>query len=139
MSHLYTATVTAEGGRNGKVVSEDGNLSLDVRMPKALGGPGGEATNPEQLFAAGYAACFDSALALVIRTKKLSVDSTSVTASVSLDKDPADGGYLLSAKLNVKIAGVEADVAQQLVEAAHGVCPYSKATRGNIEVELSLA
>lgn len=92
MDKLYTASVTATGGRNGKVVSDDGILNLDVKMPKALGGAGGEATNPEQLFAAGYAACFDSALQLVIRTKRVKVESTEVTAHVSIGKD-TDGGF----------------------------------------------
>ena len=106
-------------------------------MPKALGGAGGEATNPEQLFAAGYAACFDSALQLVIRTKRVKVESTEVTAHVSIGKD-TDGGFGLSAVLDVHVAGVSHSEAQELVEAAHGVCPYSKATRGNIEVTLNV-
>lgn len=102
MEKLYTATVTATGGRNGKVVSEDGILNLDVKMPKALGGMGGEATNPEQLFAAGYAACFDSALQLVIRTKRVKVEGTEVKAHVSIGKD-TDGGFSLSAVLDVRV------------------------------------
>ncbi|MGN4943427.1 organic hydroperoxide resistance protein [Bacillus cereus group sp. MYBK104-1] len=133
MDKLYTASVTATGGRNGKVVSDDGILNLDVKMPKALGGAGGEATNPEQLFAA----CFDSALQLVIRTKRVKVESTEVTAHVSIGKD-TDGGFGLSAVLDVHVAGVSHSEAQELVEAAHGVCPYSKATRGNIEVTLNV-
>ncbi|HDR8496278.1 TPA: organic hydroperoxide resistance protein [Bacillus cereus] len=137
MDKLYTASVTATGGRNGKVVSDDGILNLDVKMPKALGGAGGEATNPEQLFAAGYAACFDSALQLVILTKRVKVESTEVTAHVSIGKD-TDGGFGLSAVLDVHVAGVSHSEAQELVEAAHGVCPYSKATRGNIEVTLNV-
>lgn len=84
MQNLYTATVTATGGRNGKVVSSDQIISLDVKMPKELGGPGGDATNPEQLFAAGYSACFDSALNLVIRTKRIAVEGTQVTAHVTM-------------------------------------------------------
>jgi lipoyl-dependent peroxiredoxin len=136
MESLYTAQVTAEGGRNGRVVSSDGLIDLEVKMPKSLGGSGGEATNPEQLFAAGYAACFDSALNLVIRKKRLKeVDSTKVTANVSIGKD-TDGGFALAAQLDVQINGVDKETAQELLEAAHQVCPYSKATRGNIDVAL---
>lgn len=135
MSKLYTASVTASGGRNGMVKSSDGLLELDVRMPKELQGPGG-ATNPEQLFAAGYAACFDSALNLVIRMKRLKeVQETQVTAHVSLDKN-VDQGFDLSVVLEVSIVGVSQQQAEELVSAAHQVCPYSRATRGNIEVEL---
>lgn len=137
MENLYTATVTATGGRNGKVISEDGILNLDVKMPKALGGMGGHATNPEQLFAAGYAACFDSALQLVIRTKRVKVESTEVTAHVAIGKD-TDGGFRLATTLDVRVAGVSHEEAKQLVEAAHGVCPYSKATRGSMEVTLNV-
>jgi Ohr subfamily peroxiredoxin len=136
MEALYTAKVTAEGGRNGRVVSSDGVIDLEVKMPKGLGGPGGEATNPEQLFAAGYAACFDGALNLVIRKKRLKeVESTKVTANVSIGKD-TDGGFALAVQLDVQITGVDKNTAQELLEAAHQVCPYSKATRGNIDVVL---
>ncbi|MCZ8521934.1 MULTISPECIES: organic hydroperoxide resistance protein [Paenibacillus] len=139
MSALYTAEVTATGGRQGRVVSADGVLDHEIKMPKALGGPGGEGTNPEQLFAAGYAACFDSALNLVIRTKRIpEVTHTSVTAHVSILKDEADGGFKLAVELEVYIEGADREAALALVEAAHGVCPYSKATRGNIEVALRL-
>lgn len=137
MSKLYTASVTASGGRNGNVKSSDGLLELDVRMPKELQGPGG-ATNPEQLFAAGYAACFDSALNLVIRMKRLKeVRETLVTAHVSLDKS-GDQGFDLSVILEVSIAGVTQQQAEELVSVAHQVCPYSRATRGNIDVEFRL-
>ncbi|WP_028400654.1 organic hydroperoxide resistance protein [Ectobacillus panaciterrae] len=137
MEHLYTATVTATGGRNGKVVSTDGVIDLDVKMPKALGGPGGDATNPEQLFAAGYAACFDSALNLVARTKRVKVGTTEVTAHVSIGKG-TDGGFQLEAVLEVKVPGVTKEEAEQLVKEAHQVCPYSKATKGNMNVELKV-
>ncbi|WP_243385817.1 organic hydroperoxide resistance protein [Bacillus kexueae] len=136
MQPLYTATVTAAGGRNGFVKSTDGVLDLEVKMPKELGGAGGNATNPEQLFAAGYAACFDSALNLVIRQKRVEVKETSVTAHVTIGKD--DTGFGLSAQLDVKIDGVSEEVANELVNAAHQVCPYSKATRGNIDVKLNV-
>lgn len=106
-------------------------------MPKEMGGPGGDASNPEQLFAAGYAACFDSALALVARQKRVKTGETQVTAHVSIGKDE-EGGFALSARLEVQIPGVEEETAQELVEAAHQVCPYSKATRGNIDVTLNV-
>ncbi|MEZ2443679.1 organic hydroperoxide resistance protein [Chitinophaga sp. RCC_12] len=134
---LYTAHTTATGGRNGHVTSSDGVLDLEVRMPKELGGSGGAYTNPEQLFAAGYAACFDSALNLVIRTQKVTAGTTQVNAEVSLGKNN-NGGYGLSVKLLVAIPDVEPKLAQELLEKAHQVCPYSNATRGNIEVELAL-
>ncbi len=134
---LYTAHATATGGRNGHVTSSDGVLDLEVRMPKELGGSGGAYTNPEQLFAAGYAACFDSALNLVIRTQKVTAGTTQVNAEVSLGKNN-NGGYGLSVKLLVAIPDVEPKLAQELLEKAHQVCPYSNATRGNIEVELAL-
>ncbi|MCL6457728.1 MAG: organic hydroperoxide resistance protein [Gorillibacterium sp.] len=137
MEKLYTATVKATGGRNGKLESSDQVLNLEVKMPKELGGPGGAYTNPEQLFAAGYAACFDSALNLVIRSKKLKVEGTEVVAHVTIGKD-TDGGFKLEVKLDVTITGAEREVAEELVEAAHQVCPYSKATRGNIDVELNV-
>lgn len=137
MSVLYTATVTATGGRSGKVVSSDNVLNLDVKMPKALGGAGGEGTNPEQLFAAGYASCFDQALQLAIRTKGAQgVSGTQVTAHVSLLRDEADNGYKLGVTLDVKVDGVDPQTAKQLIDAAHDICPYSKGTRGNVTVDL---
>jgi lipoyl-dependent peroxiredoxin len=136
MELLYTASATAEGGRAGKVTSSDGTLNLELSTPKSLGGQGKEnATNPEQLFAAGYAACFDSALNLVARLEKKRIDST-VTAEVSIGKDH-DGGFKLAAVLNVSIKGVTLVEAEELVAKAHGVCPYSKATKGNIDVTLT--
>ncbi|QTC40106.1 organic hydroperoxide resistance protein [Bacillus sp. V3] len=136
MEPLYTAKATANGGRQGKVKSSDGVLEFDLAMPKSLGGSGAEgATNPEQLFAAGYSACFDSALNLVAGQEKKKIDSE-VTAEVSIGKD-TDGGFKLSVVLSVSVGGVELDEAKQLVEKAHDVCPYSKATRDNIEVQLN--
>jgi lipoyl-dependent peroxiredoxin len=136
MEALYTAKATATGGRAGKVTSSDGVLDVGLAMPKSLGGSGAEgATNPEQLFAAGYAACFDSALNLVARQEKKKIESK-VAAEVSLGKD-TDGGFKLGVVLTVAVSGVELDEAKQLVEKAHGVCPYSKATSGNIDVELN--
>ncbi|WP_028558749.1 organic hydroperoxide resistance protein [Paenibacillus pinihumi] len=135
MGALYTTTVTVEGGRSGRATSVDGNFNQVLTIPKELGGDGAAGTNPEQLFAAGYAACFESALRLIARQQKISVDGTTVTASVSLHKD--GDGYKLSAGLKVNIPGVEKGEAEKLAEAAHQFCPYSKATRGNIEVTLS--
>jgi osmotically inducible protein OsmC len=134
---IYTAEALATGGRNGHIKSSDGVLDLEVRTPKELGGGGGAYTNPEQLFAAGYAACFDSALSLVIRTAKVEAGESTVTAQVSIGKD-GKGGFGLAVKLQVSIPDVTPEVAQSLVEKAHQVCPYSNATRGNIEVELEI-
>jgi Ohr subfamily peroxiredoxin len=135
MEKLYTATASATGGRDGRVISSDDFINLSLKPPVELGGPGG-ATNPEQLFAAGYSACFDSALNLVARQQKIKLESTSVTANITIGKDPADGGFKLAAQLDVKVQGVPTEVAVELVKAAHGVCPYSKATRGNMDVQL---
>ncbi|QDK46666.1 organic hydroperoxide resistance protein [Bdellovibrio sp. ZAP7] len=136
MSKLYTAVATATGGRNGKVESSDGVLNLEVRIPKEMGGSGGAFTNPEQLFAAGYAACFDSALNFVAMQQKTKITS-SVTADVGIGPNDS-GGFALAVKLRAKIEGVERAIAQQLLETAHKVCPYSNATRGNVPVEIEL-
>jgi lipoyl-dependent peroxiredoxin len=138
MSALFTTSVVATGGREGRVVSEDNVLDIKLVSPKELGGPGGEGTNPEQLFAAGYASCFDGALNLVIRKQKVDVTGTSVKADVHFLKDESDGGFKIAVTLNVSITGVEEAKAKELVEAAHQVCPYSKATRENINVELKI-
>jgi Ohr subfamily peroxiredoxin len=131
---LYTAQATATGGRDGHVRSSDGILDVDVRTPQDLGGPGG-ATNPEQLFAAGYAACFQSALLLVARRQKVDTGDSTVTAQVSLGT-AGSGAFNIAVVLEVSIPGVDAERAQKLIEAAHAVCPYSNATRGNVDVEL---
>ncbi|MCA0987560.1 organic hydroperoxide resistance protein [Guptibacillus algicola] len=136
MNSLYTATALAHGGRQGKVESTDGVINMDLRMPKELGGQGGEATNPEQLFAAGYAACFDSALNMVARMKRIKIKDTVVEAQVSIGKEE-DGAFGLSAKLFVTIPDIDQESAEELVKAAHETCPYSRATRGNMEVELT--
>jgi len=135
MRALYTAVATARGGRDGHVRSADGVLDMDVRTPKEMGGPGGQATNPEQLFAAGYAACFESALRLVARAQKRPLTETSITARVTLNATE-ERRYVLSAELHGKIEGLSQDEALALMQAAHQVCPYSNATRGNIEVKL---
>jgi Ohr subfamily peroxiredoxin len=138
MTALYTASAVATGdGRNGHVQSTDGLLDADVRMPKELGGPGG-ATNPEQLFAAGYAACFHSALKLVAGQLGGDTTDSEVVADVSLHAR-SGGGFGLGVSLEVTLPAMEREAALVLVKAAHEVCPYSNATRGNIEVELSVA
>lgn len=135
MEALYTAKATSTGaGRNGHVASSDGVLDLDLAMPKELGGAGGAATNPEQLFAAGYAACFHGALQAVARREKTSVADSTVTAEVGIGKQ--DPGFGLAVDLVVALPGLDEPTAQKLVDAAHQMCPYSNATRGNIDVNL---
>lgn len=135
MKILYTAEATATGGRNGHIKSNNGILDVDVRTPKALGGTDDNYTNPEQLFAGGYAACFDSALNLVIKQGKVSTGETTVTAEVSIGQIE-NGGFGLAVALSVNIPGVSIADAQALADRAHEVCPYSNATRGNIEVNI---
>ncbi len=137
MKTLYTASATATGGRNGHVKSENGILDLQVRMPKALGGATDDYTNPEMLFAAGYSACFDSALNRVITLSKAKTGTTSVTAKVSIGAIE-NGGFGLAVEMDVNVPEVSLEEAKQLVEKAHQICPYSNATRGNIEVLLSV-
>lgn len=137
MKTLYTTQVTAQGGRNGHVKSENGVLELDVRMPKALGGSTDDFANPEMLFAAGYSACFDSALNRVISLSKVKTGETTVTAKVSIGQIE-NGGFGLAAELDVNIPEVSLEEAQSLVEKAHQICPYSNATRNNMEVKLSV-
>ncbi|WP_207535959.1 organic hydroperoxide resistance protein [Desertivirga arenae] len=137
MKVIYQTSATAKGGRNRHVKSIDGILDLEVRIPKEMGGSGGY-TNPEQLFAAGYAACFDSALNLVMRQEKIATGTQSeVTGTVGIGQNET-GGFQLSVKLSVSISGVDKEKAMELVEKAHSVCPYSNATRGNIDVELEV-
>jgi Ohr subfamily peroxiredoxin len=138
MKTLYTAVATAHGGREGHIQSDDGVLDLDLRVPKGLGGPGGAATNPEQLFAAGYAACFESALRLVARQQKKPLKDAHVTAHVSLNATDA-GKYVLGVELHGQIDGVSPEETLALMELAHQTCPYSNATRGNVEVKLLAA
>jgi Ohr subfamily peroxiredoxin len=134
---LYTAVATSTGGREGKSVSSDGLLDVKLAPPKELGGPGG-ATNPEQLFAAGYSACFIGALKHVASLQKIAVPAdAAITASVGIG--PIPQGFGINAKLVVSLPGVDRAVAQQLVNTAHQVCPYSNATRGNIDVIIELA
>jgi len=132
---LYTARATATGGRAGHAVSDDGIIDLDLRPPKEMGGPGG-ATNPEQLFAAGFAACFQSALGVVGRRQGTDTSSSTVEADVTIGTIPG-GGYGLAVALRVSIPSVEPETVRALAEAAHQVCPYSNATRGNVDVSIT--
>lgn len=138
MSQLYTTKVTAVGGRSGTIRSEDGILDLQLAMPKELGGKGG-ATNPEQLFAAGYAACFENAVIHVTRnqTDKVRDDDIEVVGEVGLLPGAA-GGFCLAVTLDVTIAGVDQAKAEEIVRAAHAVCPYSNAVKGNVDVKLNV-
>jgi Ohr subfamily peroxiredoxin len=138
MNILYTATAISTGdGRSGHARTDDGLIDVDLAAPAALGGPGG-ATNPEQLFAAGYAACFHSALRLAAgKAHQKPVDST-VTAHVGIGPNDA-GGFGLAVTLEIVLPGFEQDAAEELARAAHAVCPYSNATRGNVAVELEVA
>ncbi|GAA2293278.1 organic hydroperoxide resistance protein [Glycomyces scopariae] len=136
MEPLYVAHAVSSGeGRNGHVATDDRLIDLDLAVQKELGGPGG-LTNPEQLFAAGYAACFHSALQAVARAAKVDLGASSVEASVGIGKEGE--GFGLNAILEVAIPGAPRETAQALVEKAHQVCPYSNATRGNIVVEIDL-
>lgn len=137
MKTLYTTSVTAIGGRNGHVKSENGILELDVKSPKSLGGSNDDFVNPEMLFAAGYSSCFGSALSLVIGKEKIETGETSVTAKVSLGQIE-NGGFGLAVEMDVNIPGVTLEEAQSLTEKAHQVCPYSNATRNNIDVKLAV-
>ena len=138
MEALYTAEALATGaGRNGHVRTADGRLDLDLAMPPALGGSG-EGTNPEQLFASGYAAYFHSALQSVARAQKIAIADSSVGAQVSIGEN-GKGGFGLAVHLEVVLPGLETAAAQALADAAHQVCPYSNATRGNIEVIISVS
>jgi osmotically inducible protein OsmC len=135
MQALYTAVATATGGRDGRAVSSDKILDVKLATPKELGGAGGEATNPEQLFAAGYSACFIGALKFVASQSKKTVPAdASITAHVGIGQIP--GGFGLDIDLHISLPGLDQAEAQALVDAAHQVCPYSNATRGNVDVRL---
>jgi lipoyl-dependent peroxiredoxin len=137
MEPLYTTVAHATGdGRNGHTRTDDRMLDLDVRIPTEMGGPGG-ATNPEQLFAAGYAACFHSALKIVAQRDKLDVSDSEVSATVRIGMLPS-GGFSLAVELDVHVPALDQQAAQALAARAHEICPYSNATRGNIDVKLSV-
>jgi Ohr subfamily peroxiredoxin len=133
----YTAKATATGGREGVAKSDDGRLDVKLSTPKGLGGDDGQGTNPEQLFAAGYAACFIGALKFVAGSEKIALPSdTHINSEVSIGA--IEGGFGIAVKLAVSLGDMDKKAAQELVNKAHQVCPYSNATRGNIEVELSV-
>ncbi|MFL6664759.1 MAG: organic hydroperoxide resistance protein [Rhizobacter sp.] len=134
---LYTAHATSTGGREGTSRSSDGALEVRLSTPKELGGGGGPGTNPEQLFAAGYSACFIGAIKAVAAKQKIQVPAdTSIAADVGIG--PLPTGFGIQATLNISLPGMDREAAQKLVQAAHQVCPYSNATRGNIDVTLNL-
>ena len=135
---LYTATATASGGREGQATSSDGALDVTLSTPRELGGAGGDGTNPEQLFAAGYSACFLGALKFVAGKQKIALPgTTTVTGKVGIGQIPT--GFGIQAELTIAAPGIDRDQLQALVDAAHIVCPYSNATRGNIDVTLVIA
>lgn len=135
MKTLYTAIATSVGGRNGHITSSDGVLDFDVKTPKVMGGKEDGYTNPEQLFAAGYSACFSSALSHVGLLRRLRINST-VTAKVSIGHKDDGNGYQLAVEMDVVIPDVDQKLAEELAHEAHMFCPYSNATRGNIDVKI---
>ncbi|CAN7354634.1 organic hydroperoxide resistance protein [Pararhizobium sp. LjRoot238] len=138
MSTLYSTRVTAIGGRSGTVRSEDGVLGLPLALPTTMGGKGG-ATNPEQLFAAGYAACFENAVIHVTRSKATRVKDTDIVVVAEVGLSPnGSGGFVLSVALDVAITGLDQATAEEIVQAAHATCPYSNAVKGNIDVAITV-
>ncbi|MET0330540.1 MAG: organic hydroperoxide resistance protein [Dyella sp.] len=135
---VYTASATVHGGREGHVKSSDGLLDLDLRLPKEMGGAGG-GSNPEQLFAAGYAACFEGATRFVAGQRKIALKDVSVTAEVGIGpREPT--GFGIAVKLHVNLPGLDQALAQELVDTAHNdICPYSHATRGNVDVQIAVS
>lgn len=138
MQILYTANATATGGRDGQATSNDQRLAVKLSTPKELGGAGGDGTNPEQLFAAGYSACFIGAMKFVAAAQKLALPAdTSVNGLVGIGPN-GKGGFGLQVELNISLPGIDRAAAEALIHKAHEVCPYSNATRGNIEVAVKL-
>lgn len=137
MKAIYTAEATSIGGREGHIKSSDGVLDFEVKKPKVMGGKEDGYTNPEQLFAAGYAACFSGALRHVSLLRRLRLE-TSVTAKVSIGEKEEGNGFMLAVEMDVVITGVEQQVAEELVYEANQFCPYSNAIRGNVEVKLKV-
>ncbi len=130
---MYTTTASAVGGRSGHIKSADGILDMAMQVPAELGGPGGTGTNPEQLFAAGYAACFGGSIQAVAKREYDKITQSTVTAHVSMLQ-----GFSIAVQMEVHLEGIEIELAEQIVHRAHIVCPYSKATRGNIEVKITV-
>ena len=140
MKTLYTAHGSATGGREGQAATDTGNVKLVLNTPKELGGGGGEGTNPEQLFAMGYSACFLGALKAVARQEKVTIpDDAEIHATVSFGENAKGSGFNIAAALEVAIPGMDKAQAEALVQKAHQICPYSNATRGNVDVTLSVA
>jgi Ohr subfamily peroxiredoxin len=138
MSTLYSTRVTAIGGRSGTIRSEDGVLDLALALPTAMGGKGG-ATNPEQLFAAGYAACFENAVIHVTRNRAAKVKDTDIVVVAEVGLSPnGSGGFVLSVALDVAITGLDQPTAEEIVQVAHATCPYSNAVKGNIDVAITV-
>ncbi|AZN35097.1 organic hydroperoxide resistance protein [Iodobacter ciconiae] len=138
MHILYTANATVTGGRDGRATSDDQKLDVQLSTPKELGGAGGEGTNPEQMFAAGYSACFIGAMKFVAAAEKIALPAaTSVNGLVGIGPN-GQGGFGLQVALNISVPGMERSATEALVNKAHEVCPYSNATRGNIEVTLTV-
>lgn len=135
---LYTAHATATGGREGRAVSSDQALDVKLSTPRELGGAGGEGTNPEQMFAAGYSACFIGAMKAVAAKQKLTLPAD-MSVDAEVDLGPVGQAFGVAVRMAIHLPGMEPDAAQALIDAAHQVCPYSNATRGNIPVELRLA
>jgi osmotically inducible protein OsmC len=134
---LYTSEATAQGGRGGHVHTSDGRLDLPLDVPAEMGGPGGPGTNPEQLFAAGYAACFQSALMRVATAQRLAIPRSKLTARVGIGP-ASEGGFGLAVELDLEAPGLDRAQATTLMKQAHELCPYSRATRGNLDVALSV-
>ena len=137
MKTLYTAEATLIGGRNGRAVTSDNSLDLELRSPIAMGGPQGKYSNPEQLFACGYAACFQSALEMHIRMAKIQIGETQIDTKVHLNSDDKEG-FSLSVEMQVKIPDLSKEQAEEFVKLAHQTCPYSKAIRNNVDVKISV-
>ena len=134
MQAIYTTTMTSTGGRTGRSVSDNGQFELELSTPKELGGAGGDGTNPEQLFAAGYSACYIGALQFVAAQQKLKLPTDlNVSANIGIGENPRGSGFNISADLVVTLPGMDKAAAEKLAEDAHQVCPYSNATRGNID------
>lgn len=138
MKTLYETTSTAVGARTGHVKSENGLIDLDLSVPKSMGGDGGNGANPEQLFGCAYAACFGSAIELVAKNKNIDVKTEDISVAATIGFCSEEEGYFLEATLDCYIPGVDKETGEDLVEAAHEVCPFSKATRDNITVTLNL-
>ena len=135
---IYSTTMISNGGRDGRVFSPDNTFVQNLATPKEMGGQGGTDTNPEQLFAAGYSACFNSALSLILSQNKISDANPEVEITIELLKDDTDNGFKLGADIKVTLENMSQQDAEKFVEQAHQFCPYSKATRGNIDVQLDV-